>query len=72
MLFAIVLFATNFFLTPISIVPIAMTLVWALAAGQLLMQLWRARPAVDLDADHHAAFEARAIPLATRANEEPQ
>ena len=67
-LFAIALFAMNFFLSPISIVPIVMTLVWALAAGQLLMQLWRARPAVDLDAEHRAAFEAQVIPVAQLAD----
>lgn len=67
MLFAIALFAMNFFLSPISIVPIVMTLVWVLAAGQLLLQLWRAKPAVDFDAEHRSAFEAQMIPVAQRA-----
>jgi hypothetical protein len=70
MCFAIALFIANFLLTPISVVPIVMTLLWTLAAGQLLLQLSRARPAVDLDAEHHAAFEARVIPVAARADEE--
>lgn len=69
MLFAISLFGLFLVLTPISPVPIVMTLLWTLAAAQLLVQLWRARPAVDLDAEHHAAFEAQVIPLASRAEE---
>jgi hypothetical protein len=67
--FAIALFIANFLLTPISIVPIVMTLLWTLAAGQLLIQLWRARPIVDSDAEHHGAFEAHVIPVAQRADE---
>lgn len=69
MLFAIALFALNFVLTPISIVPIVMTFIWTLAAAQLLVQLWRATPAVDLDAEHRAAFQPQVIPLAARAQE---
>jgi hypothetical protein len=69
MLFAIALFVLNFVLTPISIVPIVMTLIWTLAAAQLLAQLWRARPAVDLDMEHHTAFEAQLIPMASRVDD---
>jgi hypothetical protein len=67
--FAIALFVLNFFYTPISAVPVVMTLLWSLAAGQLLMQLWRARSAVDSDAEHRAAFETRVIPIAQRAED---
>ncbi|MBC8107812.1 MAG: hypothetical protein H7Z14_14585 [Anaerolineae bacterium] len=68
-LFAIALFAMFLVLTPISPVPIVMTLLWALAAVQLLTLLWRARPAVDLDAEHHAAFEPQMILTAARAED---
>ena len=67
-LFAIALFAANFLLTPISVVPIVTTLVWALAAGQLLVQLWRARPIVDSDAEHRPAFQAHVVPIAQFAD----
>jgi len=69
MIFAAILSALNFLLTPISILPIVMTLLWTLATMQLLVQLHRARPAVDFDAEHHAGFEAQVIPLASRALE---
>ena len=68
MIFAIALFAANFLLTPISVVPIVTTLVWALAAGQLLVQLWRGRPIVDSDAEHRPAFQAHVVPIAQFAD----
>ena len=68
LIFAIALFGANFFLTPISIVPIVMTLIWSLATAQLVWLLWNAQPAVDLDAEHHAAFETEIIPVAQLAD----
>ena len=69
LIFAIALFAANFFLTPISVVPIVMTLIWSMATGQLVWLLWNARPAVDLDTQHRAAFETDVVPMASRADE---
>ena len=68
MIFALALFVLNFLYTPVSAVPVVMTLLWSLAVGQLLTQLWRARPAVDYDAEHRAAFEAQVIPVAQLAD----
>ena len=69
LMFAIALFGANFAYTPISIVPIVMTFLWTLAAGQLVWLMWNARPAVDLDAEHRAAFETDVVPMASRADE---
>jgi hypothetical protein len=42
---------------------------WIVAAVQLLVHLWRARPAVELDALHHPGFAAKVVPLAHRAED---
>ncbi|HTL28710.1 MAG TPA: hypothetical protein VL282_05810, partial [Tepidisphaeraceae bacterium] len=56
-IFALALFAANFYFTPISAVPIVLCILWLGAMVALAIYLRRASPVVRFDADFHHGFE---------------
>lgn len=64
---ALALFAAQFALTPISPIPLGLSLLWVIAMAQLILHLKRSVPLLSIDAEKRHGFDVavtqRALPL---------
>ena len=56
-LFALALFVANFFFTPISPIPVALSFLWVLAIVQMIVHLRRSLPLLEIDTQHRHGFD---------------
>ena len=58
---ALSLFVANFFFTPISLIPVALSFLWVLAIAQMIAHLRRSLPLLQIDTEHRHGFEVQPI-----------
>jgi hypothetical protein len=51
------LFVANFFFTPISVIPVVLSLLWVIAIVQMIAHLYRSLPLLEIDAQRRHGFD---------------